>query len=368
MIPCPLPWTGIAVNPNGAVKNCAMSQETLGNLKSQPIELILGGAKNQQIRNSLVSGQWPNNCRLCQQREDIDPEFSNRAYQLNLHHDLDSSIYQTNQHQLQQLDLRWSNTCNYACVYCSPSLSSQWAKELGQTVNIDRSNFTALKEYVYPNLGNLKEVYLAGGEPLLIKENNDLLNQLYQVNPDCLVRVTTNLSNLSTGVYQTISQFKHVQWEVSVEAMGQQFEYIRYPGVWTEFENNLKQLIQEWAPEQIGLTMNYFLLTPDIIETGEYLIGLGVDVNRAAVHYLTDPKYLDARNFGDKTLSDIVSDLNRYNPDTTFGTSLHNCAEFLTKPFDKNADNVVYSLNTMDKRRNLDFTQTFPNLINMLKA
>jgi MoaA/NifB/PqqE/SkfB family radical SAM enzyme len=368
MIPCPLPWTGLAVNPDGAVKNCAMSQDTLGNLKSAPIDLILSGSKNRQIRNSLLSGQWPANCRLCQQREEIDPEFSNRAYQLNLHRDLDNKIYQTNEHQLQQLDLRWSNTCNYACVYCSPSLSSQWAQELGQTVNIDKSNFTALKEYVYPNLGNLREVYLAGGEPLLIKENNELLNQLYQVNPDCLVRITTNLSNLSTGVYQTIRQFKHVQWEVSVEATGAQFEYVRYPGVWSIFEDNLKRLIQEWPQEQIGLTMNYFLLTTDIVKTGEYLIGLGIDANRTAVHYLTDPKYLDARNFSDKILSDLVSDLNRYSPTTTFGNSLHNCAEFLTKPFDKNTANVVYSLNTIDKRRNLDFTKTFPNLINMLKA
>lgn len=368
MIPCPLPWTGIAINPNGTVKNCAMSQDSLGNLQSTPVELILSGTRNQQIRNSLISGTWPANCRSCQQREEVDPEFSNRAYQLNLHRDLDTAIYTTDQHKLTQLDLRWSNTCNYACVYCSPSLSSQWAKELGQSVNMDRSNFVAVKDYVYANLSNLKEVYLAGGEPLLIKENNELLNQLYQVNPDCLVRITTNLSNLSTGVYQTIQQFNNVQWEVSVEAVGAQFEYIRYPGIWSEFETNLQQLIQEWPTEQIGLTMNYFLLSTNIIETGEYLIGLGIDPNRTAVHYLTDPRFLDARNFGDEILTDLVADLNRYSAETTFGNSLHNCAEFLTKPFDKNIDNVLYSLNSIDKRRNLDFKKPFPNLINMLKA
>ena len=366
MIPCPLPWTGVAVNPDGSVRNCAMSQETLGNLKSSPIAVILDNTQNQQIRNSLKSGQWPKSCRLCEQKETVDPEFSNRAYHLELHKDVD--IDYNGLHKLTQLDLRWSNTCNYACVYCGPYFSSLWAAEMGQTVNADRATFDQLKDYTHDKLAGLQEVYLAGGEPLMIKENGELLDRLYATNPDCLVRITTNLSNLKTGIYSKIKQFKNVQWEVSVEATGVQFEYIRYPGVWTEFETNLRQLIQEWPREQIGVTMNYFLLSTNIIETGEYLIDLGIDIDHTAVHYLTEPKHLDARNFGDKILSDLVSDLNRYNPNTTFGNSLHNCAEFLTKPFDKNIDNVVYSLNTIDKRRNLDFTQTFPNLINMLKA
>lgn len=366
MITCPLPWTGIAVNPDGSVRNCAMSQETLGNLKTSPVDVILNNDRNQAIRRNLSSDVWPNSCRLCEQRETVDPEFSNRAYQLKLHQDV--NIDYTGPHTLTQLDLRWSNTCNYACVYCGPYFSSLWASEMGQRVNVDRTAFDQLKDYTYDKLSRLKEVYLAGGEPLMIKENGELLDRLYNVNPDCLVRITTNLSNLKTGIYNKIKQFKNVQWEVSVEALGNQFEYIRYPGNWSEFENNLKQLIQDWPQECIGLTMNYFLLTTDIIETGEYLINLGIDINRTAVHYLTDPTFLDARNLDDNILSDIVLNLNSYNSNTTFGTSLHNCAEFLTKPFDKNPENVIYSLNAIDKRRNLDFTKTFPTLINMLKA
>jgi radical SAM protein with 4Fe4S-binding SPASM domain len=365
MIACPLPWTGIAVNPDGSVRNCAMSQETLGNLKSSPVSEILNNSQNQQIRNSLKSGQWPKSCRLCEQRETVDPEFSNRAYQLKLHRDVDID-YNAN-HKLTQLDLRWSNTCNYACVYCGPYFSSLWAAEMGQSVNVDRTTFDQLKDYTYDKLTELREVYLAGGEPLMIKENGELLDRLYAVNPACLVRITTNLSNLKTGIYSKIKQFKNVQWEVSVEATNEAFEYIRYPGVWLEFESNLKQLIVEWPRDQIGLTMNYFLLNATtIIETGKYLIDFGVDENRVAVHYLTDPKFLDARNLNKKYLTQTVDYLNSYQAPTTFGTSLQNCSEFLTKPFDKNPVNVVKYLDAIDKRRNLNFTATFPNLLNRL--
>ena len=363
MIKCPLPWTGIAVNPDGSVRTCAVGKEVLGNLKSADIVDILDSTTNQTIKQSLTAGVWPKNCGHCERVETVDPEFSNRTFQLHLHRDSKPTI------RLTQLDLRWSNTCNYACIYCSPELSSTWASELKHTkINTDRDNLKSLREYAFANLDNLVEVYLAGGEPLMIKENNELLDRLYDCNPDCLVRITTNLSNLTTGIYTKIKRFPNVQWEVSVEATGNSFEYIRYPGNWAEFETNLCQLISEWPKDRIGLTMNYLLLNADtIIGTGDQLINMGIDINRTAVHYLTHPAFLDARNLGEKYIAETVDYLNSYHtPNTTFGTSLRNCAEFLTKPFDKNPDNVVKYLNKIDKRRNLNFTTTFPNILNRL--
>lgn len=362
MIECPLPWTGLAVEPDGAVKNCAISCKQIGNLKYSTVESLLDNNLNQDIRTDLTNNVWPTACGQCKRVEAIDPLFSNRAYQLELHQDV--TIDYTGTHSLTQLDLRWSNTCNYACVYCGPYFSSQWAQELGERVNADRETFVKLKDYAFSRLANLKEVYLAGGEPLLIKENLELLEELYQVNPDCLVRITTNASNLNNKIYKKLREFKNVKWEVSVEAVGSQFEYIRYPGVWSEFESNLRQLVSE--QHNVSITMNYFLLTADsIIDTGLYLNSLGIDFNRIAVHTVTNPKFLDARNI--KDIDSIVAYLNTYTETaTTFGQSIRNCQEFLTKPFDKDPANVVYLLDNIDKRRNLNFTTTFPNLTQLL--
>jgi len=362
MIKCPLPWTGLAVEPDGAVKNCAISRRSIGNLQYSSIESILDNNINQGIRDSLSIDQWPKPCAQCERVEQLDPLFSNRTYQLKLHQDVD--INYAGSHSLTQLDLRWSNTCNYACVYCSPALSSQWASELGVKVNAGRDNFIKLKDYTFDRLANIKEVYLAGGEPLLIKENLELLEKLHQVNPDCLIRITTNASTLKNKIYNKIQEFNNVKWEVSVEATGAQFEYIRYPGVWSEFEDNLKQLLTDW--DNVGITMNYFLLTADsIIETGLYLNSLGIDLNRIAVHPITGPTFLDVRNI--KDLDHVTNYLNTYTEQaTTFGKSLDNCAKFLAKPFDKDVANVVYSLSNIDKRRNLNFITTFPNLNRLL--
>lgn len=368
MIKCPLPWTGINVDPDGSVKNCGISRHSLGNIERNTITEILNGSINQDIRNSFTQGQWPASCKGCADVEAIDPEYSNRTFHINLHKDVDQSFYSSNEHQLKQLDLRWSNTCNYACVYCSPALSSQWATELGRRVNTDRSNLASLKEYVFANLTDLVEVHLAGGEPLLIKENLELLDELYIKNPTVNIRITTNLSNLNTGVYKKLQQFENVEWVVSVEAIGDQFEYIRYPGIWSEFESNLVRLLKEYKNDLIKITMNYFLLnTNTIIETGKHLIDLGVGEQHIAAHTLTGPGYLDARNLNDTSKQLAIEYLRNYHdPYTTLGNSLNNCAEFLTKSIDRNPAFVIQSLQQLDQRRNQNFEKTFPNLTNMI--
>ena len=89
MTKCPLPWTGIAVEPNGDVKNCAISSLRLGSLKYSSTKSILNNYLNKKIRSTMCSGEWPQACRQCERVEAIDPLFSNRSYQLNLHKDAD---------------------------------------------------------------------------------------------------------------------------------------------------------------------------------------------------------------------------------------------------------------------------------------
>ena len=53
---CSLPWVGVYVNPDGAIKNCAISKTTLGNLHTEPLEQILTGPTNTLIKK----GCWTN--------------------------------------------------------------------------------------------------------------------------------------------------------------------------------------------------------------------------------------------------------------------------------------------------------------------
>jgi organic radical activating enzyme len=113
--------------------------------------------------------------------------------------------------------------------------SSKWAAELGKKVPHNQQSIDRVKEYVFSNIKNLTNVYLAGGEPLLMKQNQEFLELLYKENPDVTLRVNTNLSKTDTKIFDQLCQFKNVHWTVSVETIEQEYEYVRHHGNWQDF-------------------------------------------------------------------------------------------------------------------------------------
>jgi organic radical activating enzyme len=122
---------------------------------------------------------------------------------------------------------------------------------------------------IFPEITNdmikdLKVLMLAGGEPLLIKENKDLLTKLLAINPNCSIQVTTNLTTLNTPVYELLKQFENVKLVVSFEAVGEQYEYIRFGSKWNTFLDNFKQATKDFAIIQTNMV--FFPLSMIVID------------------------------------------------------------------------------------------------------
>ena len=121
---CPLPWTGFIVQQNGEIRNCVLSTEVIGNINDTPIEEILKGEKNQKIKQQMLANQKPNSCVGCYKLEEGKNNFdiiSQRIYYLKELRKVDPSLYdQIANFDLHTVDIRWTNQCNQACVYCGP--------------------------------------------------------------------------------------------------------------------------------------------------------------------------------------------------------------------------------------------------------
>ena len=50
---CALPWAGVYIQPDGQVRNCAVTKETIGNINQQPLADILLGQGNQAIKKDM---------------------------------------------------------------------------------------------------------------------------------------------------------------------------------------------------------------------------------------------------------------------------------------------------------------------------
>ena len=365
---CVVPWTGFEVEPNGDVKNCIISKDVIGNIKQNTIQDIV--RKNSKIREQMLNGEFPRSCSGCylqeKHRKKGFQSVSSRLYYAKelVPHISKNLLEDKDNFELRHVDVRWSNKCNHACVYCGPLYSSKWEAEKGLP-QTRMSNDDSLKEYLFSNISRLKNVYLAGGEPLLMKQNKELLELLLKENPNVNLRINTNLSKTNTGVFELLTKFKNVHWTVSVEAMEREFEYIRYYGVWNNFLDNLK-VIRDTG-QKISFNMLYFVLNyKSIFETIGFFQSLGFHNNSFVLGPLYTPDALNIHNLP-KNLLDQCKLLFQTQIDKKPGFLLQNSFEnvlyYLTETdFHANIENTRQELISMDKRRNIDSSKIFTQL------
>jgi len=208
---------------------------------------------------------------------------------------------------------------------------------------------------------------MAGGEPLQMKQNEEFLDLLADVNPDVNLRINTNLSKTDTQVFEKICQFKNVHWTISVETTGDEFEYIRYGGKWQDFLDNLE--IVKKQDHKVSFNMLYFLLNYNsFFDTVEYFQDKGFHNNSFIAGPLLSPVYLNARHLPKSVLELVKIKLqNKINqkPGYLLEESYKNILNYINEPFEKDLSNSLSQLKVMDQRRNLDSSKVFKDLYNI---
>jgi len=362
---CPMPWTGLMYNFDGTVKNCIRSDEAIGNIQDNTIEEIVLGQQNDTRQSMILNGIYTKNCQPCHELETGKKSFdivSDRVFYIRELKQVPLTTYRPNNFDLQTIDVRWTNLCNFACVYCGPMFSSKWAGELGvvQSTPSDAQR-QQFKQYIFDHAPQLRHVYLAGGEPLLMRENLDLLARL---SPDVHIRVNTNLSKVDTQVFDRICEFPNVHWTVSAETMAAEFEYIRHGGSWQDFLDNLQHI--KTLGHKVTFNMLYFLLNYDsLFDTVEYFQSLGFHNNSFVIGALLRPDYLNIRHLPDDVLKlaqeKLLTKINEQ-PGFLLEDSYRNLLSYIQQPIEKNLPNSFEQLKQLDQRRNLDSSKIFTHL------
>lgn len=252
---CVAPWLSIYVDPSGRIDNCCVSKNNLAQVEqTQDFDQVFTQGKNYQVQTAMQQNQRVDGCAWCYDRSHSLQKMYWKKFP-----NVDDTLYDyAGQFEPRYLDLRWRNLCNYACIYCTPELSSTWAAELGRPVEIQSQARRDLQKYILDHLGTVQEIYLAGGEPLLMKEHEPILEELLRINPDCRVTVNTNLSNIKNNrMFDLLTQFRCCTWQISVEDQDRRYEYIRYPGQWSVFWKNLETLSETIDKKTIAFHMVY---------------------------------------------------------------------------------------------------------------
>ena len=288
---CAAPWRGLHINPRGDVKTCcAGDPNMLGNLNTQTIEEILHGPVMQEIRQSIRQGKPHAYCYNCVKSERYGR--SERNWHNDVSPEFDCQPALDTEHLPTLIDVRWNITCNLSCNYCGDKCSSKWAalKQIPFKSGA-RPYYEQVCDYLEKHKESIREVALVGGEPLLLPENERLLDVIPE---DCIVTLITNMSvDLADNkVFKKLVNRKKVGWSMSFDNIDKRFEYVRYGGSWPLLVDNIlkiKKLCKQGQWCGIHAVYNIYNATR-LTELVDWAKHIGVDTHWQSLY---QPDYLD---------------------------------------------------------------------------
>lgn len=324
---CMLPFMHVYGSAGGDMVPCCEAQEIPLN---NPNESALESWNNQnyrELRRALANGERPERCSVCWHNEDSGI-VSNRLQWEKDNWDTFSDRISVNQdysvnNSPYWIELKVSNFCNLKCIMCSTHSSYKRVADLdiiskytssGYETRLLRPTqlFNSLNEW--PDLWETVDtLQFTGGEPIINQEHYDLLSGI----PDSIrhrikLRYATNISHIKFKQYDLIdiwSKFKNVNIKVSMDGIGDVYNYIRQDGDWDTVYSNM--LVLNNTPG-IDLAAGITVQAHNIFQMPEFYDfwkNSPVDLNFITANILQTPNYLSPAVWQDDYRDAIIAKL-----------------------------------------------------------
>jgi len=423
---CPLPWIHLATRPNGDVRVCCTANASGAgivdvkdaglvkdmNLKTHTIEEVWNSEFMCNVRLQMLDNKIPTSCTKCFQEEEkgitSKRNWETMVWQDRL--DIDSIVAQTTSTgslpvNIPYFDLRLGNMCQLKCIMCSPHDSSSWIKEWKiqypkyKTIELKRDQgWDPSFDYTWYQKGSfldtmrsqaqhIKELYFAGGEPLLIPEHYKILEFMVETGAakNCILRYNSNGVELPEKLFQLWNHFKQVKFNFSIDAVGNRNDYIRYPSKWRDIVSNAQRL--DDTPDNVVVNiacavqlLNVMSLT-DLVQWKASMNFKKINLppygaGLIGTHLVYLPSYLNVRVLPMHLKKEIEKRIIYFCARNQYGE------EFVNNPYGKQRwlglvqymmaedwssklPSTIEYLESCDQQRGTDFRKVFPELSTM---
>ena len=379
---CILTDIGLATQTNGDITICNQSRTSFkqGNktlrLDTHTLEQGWASPTRYEIRSSLAQGIRHENCQDCWAEED-----AGRLSQRNIVNERFKDV-PAYQEQPRVFMLKPGNACNLACRHCNPHVSSGWYKD-HYKLNSTGSFVDYIKSYNYIRDGYADDssiwstlnkwndgiVYydLYGAEPLLIEP---LLTLLRSGNSGQTIHVNTNGTIWQDDFNLVFSKFKRVELGISMDAIGSQFEYMRYPAKWEQVVTNLlkyRALAKQYPSIDLSVcitasALNVYYLADYV----QYFHSLGIEVG---INFVHRPEYLNMRILPAKVKQKVINRLHDAGFADGWDSKIEHIINFLLLDH-KNSQQLLSEFwaftDKYDAIRNQSYAETFKEFYGIL--
>lgn len=192
------------------------------------------------VREKLDNGIWPDRCWVCKRDETMGNESKRQEY---------NRLHPEKTPEIIAMKVRTGWDCNLKCTMCLPKSSKKVAEEyteLGETWTLTgREEYdVGARDEIEKQLPHIQYLDIQGGEPLMHKPTLSWLEDVVIAKgfaKNQTLRITTN-GTVSTDRLRAIySEFKQVNFSVSIDGIGKLDEYIRFPTKWEKILKTIEE-------------------------------------------------------------------------------------------------------------------------------
>lgn len=446
---CILPWMHIQYKPSGQSKLCCrydnlkeiadynlyrdkgIKLDNISHLLREKDNLII---QKSSIENSFDSNYWNtarnytlqnkpiSGCHKCYQEENVNGEVavsmrlgSSILYNEGYLHKKPKFVNP----KLEFLEVGFGNYCNLACLTCNSTLSTTWHDdEVQLNSKLDKS----MQRLIFPKLDNLvfnleedtirnlKIIKFTGGEPMINPEFVKFINNICEkgIPSNINLEIYTNCSYIpSPKLLENLTKFKNVQLNLSIDALGDINDYIRYGSKWQgDGKQTVSKSIDFWLDigknnENIKIIMSSTVSILNILEMPK-LISWWMDKFKNSENKITvfrtsllateydgffkiqpayDPSYLNLNILPKEYYEEVQKWIEHYKetyinfyPDLgripeCIGSSLHKLEKLISKSNGNIAEckKFLTYLETIDEIRKNSADNYIPSIVNKVK-
>ena len=400
---CQLKWSwSTVILYNGNTSSC---HRVDGNLITvDTFDSFHNTPKKLADRKLMLEGNWPQGgCEYCQKIEEAGGD-SDRTMHRNIP-DMSPPELDNNPLAIEVsptiLEVYFDNVCNMSCIYCWDGFSSKIQQENIKFGRFERSgviidnrakkveNIDALTasmwQWMKTNGQSLKRLQVLGGEPFY-QQQFDYCLELFDQNPfpnlefnviSNLMISTERFENIINRIKKLLTKKKLKQFDltVSIDCFGKEQEYVRYGLDLDQWRKNFEYAAaQRWITLNINQTLSGLTIKtiPSLLN---YVNNFRVDrkighffSTTVMTHNFLHPEIFGA-NFFDNDFIEILNNM----PEITWQQKeakkymLGIQSQLNSVSRDQQKINQLGTfLNEIDRRRNLNWKETFPWLMQEL--
>ena len=381
---CAHAWSGLHVQPDGTTQLCCNFDGRMlddsgkeFNIRQHSIKEIVNSQHTKSLRQQFRQGEIPNGCKGCVATENLGGTSKRQLTRFKLQNVWGYIDWESDtDHNLGFIGGHLGNLCNLKCRICDERYSSSIATEKLSSDSVDykqnptyltllNNNWKHHSKRFYQEIQQipqLRNFEFLGGEPLLVKENLEFMQYLVDNNlsQDCIFEFVTNGTQYP-DVFDCADQFKRLTITLSIDDIGDRFEYQRSGAKWSLVTANLKKFMSN-PHLQVGVVVtvniqNVFYL-PELIV---WLLDQGI--SDYDFNMLYKPVWANVKQLTPQAKQLVINKLTNSGLDSRHLARLNYVLDTIQKSQStSDGQDFVKNIQLVDRVRNQNFASVHPEI------